>query len=95
MPLDLAQVAAQIEGLAARLRAEEKSRAERITGALRLLESVDAGSLKEKIDASTTTWESRLMPVQSKIRRPLIGLATVVAGLAVVALAVGLFRGSF
>ncbi|MDY6917119.1 MAG: DNA double-strand break repair nuclease NurA, partial [Chloroflexota bacterium] len=40
----------------ARLRAEEKSRAERITGALRLLESVDAGSLKEKIDASTTTW---------------------------------------
>lgn len=56
MPLDLAQVAAQIEGLAARLRAEEVSRAERVERALHLLRSVDVGALKDKIDASNTTW---------------------------------------
>jgi len=56
MPLDLAQVAAQIEGLAAKLKAEEKGRAERLDRALGLLHSVDADSLREKISASTTTW---------------------------------------
>ncbi len=56
MPLDLAQVAAQIEGLAAKLKAEERGRVERLEHALRLLHSVDADSLKEKISASNTTW---------------------------------------
>ena len=56
MPLDLAQVAAQIEGLTAKLKAEEKGRAERLERALGLLHSVDADSLMEKVSASTTTW---------------------------------------
>jgi len=56
MPLDLAQVAAQIEGLTAKLKAEEKGRAERLGRALELLHSVDTDSLREKVSASTTTW---------------------------------------
>jgi virulence factor Mce-like protein len=35
------------------------------------------------------------MAISSKVRRPLVGLVTVGVGLAVVALSVGLFRGSF
>src|SRR6478752_3578259 len=35
------------------------------------------------------------MAISSKVRRPLVGLGTVGVGLAVVALSVGLFRGSF
>jgi phospholipid/cholesterol/gamma-HCH transport system substrate-binding protein len=35
------------------------------------------------------------MTISSKVRRPLVGLVTVGVGLAVVALSVGLFRGSF
>jgi len=56
MPLDLSQVAAQIEGLAAKLRAEEKQRAERLERAPQLLRAADIDSLKRKIASSRTTW---------------------------------------
>ncbi len=56
MPLDLSQVAAQIEGLAAKLRVEEKERGERLERALKLLQAADASSLKRKIASSKTTW---------------------------------------
>lgn len=56
MPLDLAQIAARIEDLAAKLKAEEKGRVERLQQALQLLQSVDIKPLKDKIAASNTTW---------------------------------------
>jgi hypothetical protein len=56
MPLDLSQVAAQIEGLAAKLRADEKERAQRLERALQLLHAADVDSLKRKIASSKTTW---------------------------------------
>jgi len=56
MPLDLSQVAAQIEGLAAKLKAEEKERAERLERAPKLLRATDVDSLKRKIASSKTTW---------------------------------------
>ena len=56
MPLDLAQIAAQIEGLAVGLRAEEKEWAERFERALDLFHNVDSESLKHRISASKTTW---------------------------------------
>ena len=56
MPLNLSQVAAQIEGLAAKLKAEEKERGERLGCALQLLHTADIDSLKRKIALSRTTW---------------------------------------
>ncbi len=56
MPLDLSQVAAQIEGLAAKLRVEEKERGERLERTLELLQAADVSSLKCKIASSKTTW---------------------------------------
>jgi len=56
MPLDLSQVAAQIEGLAARLKVEEKEKGERLGRALQLLQTTDVEPLKRKIAASKTTW---------------------------------------
>ena len=56
MPLDLSQIAAQIEGLAARLKAEEKQRGERLERALQLLQTADVDPLKRKIALSKTTW---------------------------------------
>jgi len=56
MPLDLAQIAARIEGLAAKLKAEEKERTQRLEHALQLLQAVDIEPLKDKIAASNTTW---------------------------------------
>jgi GNAT superfamily N-acetyltransferase len=56
MPLDLAQVAARIEDLAAKLKAEEKERTQRLEHALQLLQAVDIEPLKDKIAASNTTW---------------------------------------
>ncbi|MBE0415845.1 MAG: DNA double-strand break repair nuclease NurA [Dehalococcoidia bacterium] len=56
MPLDLSQVAAQIESLAKKLKADEEERAERLERALRLLRGADIDSLKRKIVSSKTTW---------------------------------------
>ncbi len=56
MPLDLAQVAARIEDLAAKLKAEEKGRLERLEHALQLLQCVDIEHLKDRIAGSKTTW---------------------------------------
>jgi len=56
MPLDLSQVAVQIEGLAAKLKAEEKERGERLERALKLLQTADFEPLKRKIATSKTTW---------------------------------------
>ncbi len=56
MPLDLSQVAAQIEGLAAKLKSEEKERGERLERALELLHAADVASLKRKIASSKTSW---------------------------------------
>jgi len=56
MPLDLSQVAAQIEGLAAKLKSEEKERGERLERALALLHAADVASLKRKVASSKTSW---------------------------------------
>ncbi len=58
MALDLTQVASQVEGMAARLKADEKDREERLQHALETLRSSSANleSLKEKIEKSKTTW---------------------------------------
>ncbi|MFQ5925626.1 MAG: hypothetical protein ACE5IE_06490, partial [Dehalococcoidia bacterium] len=56
MPLDLAQVLAQIKGLAARLKEGEKGREEHLELALKTLSSAEIESLREKIVASKTTW---------------------------------------
>ena len=56
MPLDLSQVAAQIEGLAAKLKSEEKERGERLERALELLHAADVASLKRKVASSKTSW---------------------------------------
>ena len=56
MPLDLSQVAAQIEGLAAKLKTEEKERGERLERALQLLHAADVDPLKRKLAASKTSW---------------------------------------
>ena len=45
MSLDLSQVAAQITGLAARLKTEDKGRFERLDRALRLLQTIDIDAL--------------------------------------------------
>ena len=56
MPLDLAQVLAQIKGLAARLKEGEKEREEHLELALKMLSSAEIEPLKRKIVASKTTW---------------------------------------
>ena len=56
MPLDLAQVVSQIKGLAARLKAGERERGERLEGALTLLSTTDIEPLISKTAASKTTW---------------------------------------
>ena len=56
MPLDLSQVAAQIEGLAAKAKVEEKERGERLERALKLVDAVDVDSLKRKLASSKTSW---------------------------------------
>ncbi|TET40705.1 MAG: DNA double-strand break repair nuclease NurA [Dehalococcoidia bacterium] len=56
MPLDLAQVLAQIKGLAARLKEGEKEREEHLELALKMLSSAEIEPLNRKIVASKTTW---------------------------------------
>jgi len=56
MPLDLAQVVSQIKGLAARLKAGERERGERLERALTLLSTADIEPLRSKTAASKTTW---------------------------------------
>lgn len=58
MSLDLTQVAAQIEGMAANLEAEEKDREDRLSHALDILrfQSADLDSLKRRIESNKTTW---------------------------------------
>ncbi len=56
MPLDMAKVAARIEGLTAKIGAEEKQRGMLLRYSLQLLQSVDIEPLKDKIAASNTTW---------------------------------------
>jgi hypothetical protein len=56
MPLDLSQVTTQIEGLAAKLKAEEKESGKRLERALKLLHAADVASLKQKIASSKTSW---------------------------------------
>ena len=56
MPLDLAQVVSQIKGLAARLKAGERERRERLERALTLPSTTDIEPLRSKTAASKTTW---------------------------------------
>jgi hypothetical protein len=58
MPLELAQVASQIENLVARLRAEGEEREQRLQQAVDLLcaRAEEYGALNRKIAASKTTW---------------------------------------
>ena len=56
MPLDLSQMAAHIEGLAAKVKVEEKEREERLERALKLVHTVDVDSLKRKLASSKTSW---------------------------------------
>jgi hypothetical protein len=58
MSLDLNKVAAQIEGMAESLKAEQQDREGRLGHALETLrlKSADVASLKKKIESSKTTW---------------------------------------
>ncbi len=56
MPLDLSRVTAQIEGLSAKLKAEEKERGQRLGRALQVLQTADIEPLKRKIALSKTAW---------------------------------------
>jgi len=56
MPLDLAQVVSQIKGLAARLKAGERERGERLERALKMLSTTEIEPLRSRIAASKTTW---------------------------------------
>jgi hypothetical protein len=58
MPLDLALVAAQIEGMAAAVEAEQQERKRRLSFALETLrgQAADLDSLRAKIERSRTTW---------------------------------------
>jgi hypothetical protein len=58
MSLDLNQVAAQIEGMAANLKAEQKEKENRLSHALEvfLAKSSDLDSLRKRIESSKTTW---------------------------------------
>ena len=58
MSLDLSQIAAQIAGLAAKLKIESKQQDKRLHRALQLLRDADAGSLQHKIGLSRdrTPW---------------------------------------
>jgi hypothetical protein len=58
MSLDLNKVAAQIEGMAESLKAEQTDKEGRIRHALEVLrlKSIDVASLKKKIENSKTTW---------------------------------------
>src|SRR4030043_2055140 len=58
MSLDLNKVAAQIEGMAESLKAEQEDREDRLKHALEMfrLKSADIASLKKRIENSKTTW---------------------------------------
>ena len=58
MPLDLNQIAAQVESAAAQLKLDEKGRAERLEHALRTVQAQEANldALKAKTQRSKTTW---------------------------------------
>ena len=58
MSLDLNQVAAQIEGMAANLKAEQKEKEGRLSHALEVFhaKSSDLDSLRKRIESSKTTW---------------------------------------
>ncbi|MFW6125653.1 MAG: DNA double-strand break repair nuclease NurA [Chloroflexota bacterium] len=56
MPLDLAQIAAQIEGLAVNLKEQAEEWTARYELALSLLRTADTGSLSPKASVSKTTW---------------------------------------
>jgi len=56
MPLDLAQVVSQIKGLAARLKAGEMEREERLDRARNMLSTTEIEPLRARIAASKTTW---------------------------------------
>ena len=58
LPLDLNQVAAQVEDVIGRLRADFGQQRERVAGALKTLRENEANSeaLKSKIESSKTTW---------------------------------------
>jgi hypothetical protein len=58
MPLDLSQIAAQVENMAAQMKTDEKSRAEHLEYALDTLRAQESNldALRAKIQRSKTTW---------------------------------------